>query len=119
MNYAERLMQARGNRAALSALYVELIGYCPFEDDEGATEKTVFCVLADWVREACASAGEPAPVLYAVGDTVGFVSPLSDDESTERFTVVEFRDPRVLVEFQCSMNIKPQSVYLAADLKAV
>ena len=34
----------------------------------------------------------------------------------ERFVVTEPRGPRVLVEFICEMNIRPQSVYLIEDL---
>jgi hypothetical protein len=41
---------------------------------------------------------------------------MTADEATERFVVIELRGPRVLVESICDMAIKPQSVYLAADL---
>jgi hypothetical protein len=51
-----------------------------------------------------------------VGQEVRFAEPMSADEATERFVVVELRGPRVLVEFICDMAIKPQQVYLAADL---
>jgi hypothetical protein len=51
-----------------------------------------------------------------VGQEVRFAEPMSADEASERFVVVELRGPRVLVEFICDMAIKPQSVYLAADL---
>lgn len=52
-----------------------------------------------------------------VGQTVKFLNPLSDDERQERFTVIELRDDRVLVEFICGMNIRPQFLYLTADLE--
>lgn len=55
----------------------------------------------------------------AVGQTVKFANPLSDDERDERFTVVELRGDRVLVEFICDMRVKPQSVSLAADLESI
>ena len=55
----------------------------------------------------------------AVGQTIKFANPLSDDKRDERFTVVELRGDRVLVEFICDMRIKPQSVYLASDLEPI
>ncbi len=52
----------------------------------------------------------------AVGQSVKFINPLTDDERGERFTVLELRGERVLVEFICDMTIRPTSVYLAEDL---
>ena len=54
--------------------------------------------------------------MITVGQTVQFAAPLSDDEADERFVVIELRGPRVLVEFVCEMNLRPQSVYLIEDL---
>lgn len=56
---------------------------------------------------------------FAVGDRVRFAECMSDSEADERFTVVEHRGDRVLCEFVCDMAIKPQSVYLRADLVKV
>ena len=53
-----------------------------------------------------------------VGQQVKFAAPMTDDEAAERFTVVELRGERVLVEFICDMPLRPQFVYLAADLVA-
>lgn len=52
----------------------------------------------------------------AIGQRVKFAAPLNEDERQERFTVVELRGDRVLVEFICDMNIRPSFVYLTADL---
>jgi hypothetical protein len=52
----------------------------------------------------------------SVGETVKFAAPLTDDERVERFTVIELRGHRVLVEYICDMRLKPQSVYFVADL---
>ena len=52
----------------------------------------------------------------AVGQLVRFVAPLSEDERGEKFTVLELRGERALVEFVCEMSIRPTFVYLAADL---
>jgi hypothetical protein len=51
-----------------------------------------------------------------VGDTVKFLSPLTEEEGGERFIVIEHRGPRVLVEAVCDMRVKPTFVYEAADL---
>jgi hypothetical protein len=51
-----------------------------------------------------------------VGDIVKFVSPHTQDETTERFVILEHRGPRVLVEAVCDMKMKPAFVYLAKDL---
>ena len=55
----------------------------------------------------------------AVGQLVRFISPLTEDERGENFTVLELRGERALVEFVCEMNIRPTFVYLAADLMPV
>jgi len=52
----------------------------------------------------------------AVGQRVKFTAPLNDDERDERFTVLELRGERVLVEFICDMNIRPTFAYSPADL---
>lgn len=44
---------------------------------------------------------------------------MTSDEATERFTVVELRGDRVLVELVCDMPIRPQFVYMLSDLIAV
>ncbi len=53
---------------------------------------------------------------FKVGDKVRFLQPSSDDESGERFRVLELRENRVLVEAICDMRVKPTFVYLACDL---
>lgn len=50
------------------------------------------------------------------GDTVKFLSPLTDEEAHERFVVIEHRGPRILVEAVCDMRVKPTFVYEVADL---
>lgn len=50
------------------------------------------------------------------GQTVKFREPRDADEASERFTVVELRGERVLVEFICDMTLCPQSVYLVEDM---
>jgi hypothetical protein len=52
-----RVETAKGNREALSALYVEFIGYCPFEDDPSTSEEFVFDVLQDYPKEVADSLG--------------------------------------------------------------
>ena len=53
-----------------------------------------------------------------ISQQVKFAAPLTADEATERFVVVELRGERVLVEFICDMPIRPTFVYIAADLVA-
>jgi hypothetical protein len=59
---------------------------------------------------------------FRVGQAVKFAAPLTSDEASERFAVVELRGDRVLV--QCigaafgDWSLKPQMAYLAADLIA-
>lgn len=54
------------------------------------------------------------------GDVVKFVEPMSLDEESETFLVVEMREPRVLVSLIGSgMHIVPTFVYLASDLEVV
>jgi len=48
-----------------------------------------------------------------VNDTVKWLNPLSAAEQTERFTVLELRGDRVLVEFICDMPIRPTSESIA------
>ena len=73
-----------------------------------------------WLPCAPSLQTEIMPVApLAVGQTIKFANPLSDDKRDERFTVVELRGDRVLVEFICDMRIKPQSVYLASDLEPI
>lgn len=51
------------------------------------------------------------------GDVVKFINPMSLDEESETFLVVEMRSPRVLVSLIGSgMNIVPTFVYLESDL---
>ena len=54
-----------------------------------------------------------------IGETVRFSNPLTPDEAAERFTVLEIRGDRVLVEFICSMHLLPTFVYLLSDLEPV
>lgn len=51
-----------------------------------------------------------------VGATVKFTNPATPGEALERFVVLENRGPRVLVEFICTMRIRPTFVYLVSDL---
>ena len=53
---------------------------------------------------------------FAIGQRVKFTAPLNDNERQERFTVIELRGNRVLVEFICDMSIRPTFVFLSADL---
>lgn len=50
------------------------------------------------------------------GQMVKFAMPLTPDEASERFTVLEDRGERLLVEFICDMPIAPTFVYLSADM---
>lgn len=45
-----------------------------------------------------------------------FLEPLTPEEENERFVLIETRGDRVLVELVCDMAIRPQFVYLTADL---
>ena len=45
-----------------------------------------------------------------VGQVVKFAAPLSEDERGERFTVLELRGDRILVEYICDMMIRPTMV---------
>lgn len=47
---------------------------------------------------------------------VKFTNPMSAEESAERFTIVELRGNRVLVELVCDDTIAPTFVYPMADL---
>lgn len=62
---------------------------------------------------------ESAEIPLAVGQSVKFINPLTDDERGERFIVLELRSERVLVEFICDMTIRPTFVYPTADLVSV
>lgn len=56
------------------------------------------------------------------GQTVKFKNPLTENEAKERFTVLELRGPRVLVQVQnsgFSAGLVPTAVYLVSDLKKV
>jgi hypothetical protein len=48
---------AAGDRVALSAAYVAIVGYDPFEDDPQASQGDVQDTLRDVVREVAASFG--------------------------------------------------------------
>ena len=61
----------------------------------------------------------PSESRLAVGQLVRFIAPLNEDEREEKFTVLELRGERVLVEFVCGMSIWPTFVYLAGDLVPV
>ena len=50
------------------------------------------------------------------GQTVKFKNPLNDNEEEEQFIILELRGDHVLVEYVCTMNIKPTFVYLMSDL---
>ncbi len=39
------------DRDALSGLYIDVIGYCPFEDDSSNTPESVAAVLAEYADE--------------------------------------------------------------------
>ena len=45
-----------------------------------------------------------------------FIEPMTQKEKDERFILIESRGDRVLVELVCDMAIRPQFVYLTADL---
>lgn len=45
------LESARGNRGALSALYVSWVGYCPYADNPAATDTEVYETLSDYLGE--------------------------------------------------------------------
>jgi hypothetical protein len=51
-----------------------------------------------------------------LGYVVKFRQPLLADEAEERILVLKHRGARILVEFICDMAIKPQCVYLIANL---
>jgi hypothetical protein len=53
---------------------------------------------------------------YAVGDTVKFATPLDTNEANERFTVLELRGPRALVQLQCNSALAPTFSYYADEL---
>jgi len=54
--------------------------------------------------------------MLQVGQLVKFANPETANEKIERFTVVELRGTRVLVEFVCDLNIKPTFVYLVSEM---
>lgn len=54
--------------------------------------------------------------MLQVGQLVKFANPQSANEMIERFTVVELRGTRVLVEFVCDLAIKPTFVYLVSEM---
>lgn len=56
---------ARGNRAALAALYVETIGYDPFEDDPTISIEDVWGVLIDYPMEIAYSLGIHREEIYS------------------------------------------------------
>jgi hypothetical protein len=56
-NMRAALGSAFGNRAALSALHRDWIGYCPFEDDPETDTETVSATLADYIAEVADSFG--------------------------------------------------------------
>jgi hypothetical protein len=47
---------------------------------------------------------------------VKFIAPLTADEASERFVVLEHRGTRALVEAICDMHMRPRFVYLIEDL---
>lgn len=51
------------------------------------------------------------------GQTVKFLAPLSIAESGDRFTILELRGNRMLVELVCTMSFKPTFVYLTSELE--
>ena len=51
-----------------------------------------------------------------LGARVKFRDPATADEASERYVILELRGDRVLVEYICDMQIKPQFVYPLADL---
>jgi hypothetical protein len=50
------------------------------------------------------------------GIIVKFSSPNSEDEAKLRFTVIEDRDGKLLVQLVCDEYLKPTFVYLITDL---
>lgn len=50
------------------------------------------------------------------GMRVRFAVPLDEREALERFVVLELRGPRVLVQAQVDMVLKPQMVYPCTDM---
>ena len=54
---ALRLCHAWENRAGLSTLYREWIGYCPFEDNPDADPIDVHRTLNEYLSELCENAG--------------------------------------------------------------
>jgi hypothetical protein len=72
-----------------------------------------------FVTEESAMIDETKRLSFKVGDMVRFLQPLSDDEASERFRVLELRGDRILVEAICDMQVKPTFVYPARDLMSV
>lgn len=54
--------------------------------------------------------------MFAIGQLVKFAAPITTAEESERFTVLELRGDRILVQFVCDLTIKPTSVYSTADM---
>ena len=54
--------------------------------------------------------------MLQIGQLVKFATPETANEKMERFTVVELRGTRVLVEFVCELAIKPTFVYLVSEM---
>lgn len=50
------------------------------------------------------------------GDIVKFKDPTSATEARERFTVIELRGDRTLVEFVCALPLPPTFVYPSDQL---
>ena len=78
----------------------------------GAYKWFLYCYLMEWEQSL------PVEPL-AVGDRVRFAECMSDSEADERFTVIEDRGDRVLVECINTMHIRPTMVYLKTDLVKV
>lgn len=50
-------IRAAADEKALAAIYLDLIGYDPFEDDPESGAEDVRAVLLNYVRELCFDAG--------------------------------------------------------------
>src|SRR5262249_24624959 len=64
------------------------------------------CVPASLRKEKCMN----------VGDRVKWAQPVSLEESTERFTVIEFNGDRCFIQFVCDLPIPPVQLALVSDL---
>lgn len=50
-------IKAAADKQALASIYLDLIGYDPFEDEPSNTAEEVRAVLLDFVRELCFASG--------------------------------------------------------------